>query len=116
MPKTIDNYVDVHPEHIKTLSEVEKILAKIKLFESTTSSRAGVLYMQTRQFGSALYIISQQEAIQELTKPIFNEPRTPEWGLKFFPRAYFEALRERLKGNKDYLLPQPLTREQYRER
>lgn len=115
MTKTIDNYVEMHPEQIKTLSGVEAILAKIKAFESVTSSHGGVLYMQNRQFGSALYITSEQEAAYELKKPIRNEPRTPEWGLKFFPHSYFEALQERLRGNQEYPLPEPLTREQYRK-
>lgn len=112
---SIDIFVDVHPKRIRMLEDVEDILTRIRMYESVFNCKAGVLYTQNRSLGAVLTITSAEEAKKELTKPISSEPRTPEWGLEFYTRAYFEALSERLKGKHNYPLPQPITREQYKQ-
>ena len=89
-----------NPERIRKLGEVEDILSRILTYEQETGNCAGVLKMQNRQIGAIHYIISQREAEKEINKPVLNEPRTCEWGVKFYPHSYFEELRERLNGNR----------------
>ena len=102
----------MHPEKMKSLKEVVDTLSKIDHYERTLHCRGGVLIIQNRQFGSALYLISREEAEYELTKPVLSSPRTTEWGLAFYPRQYFEALRDRLqKKGGSCPLPEPLKRE-----
>ena len=111
----IDIFIGIHPKRIKTLQDAEDILRRIKAYESAFKCKAGVLYTQNRSLGGILAITSNEEAREELTKPIRSEPRTHEWGLEFYTRTYFEALREQLRGNNAYPLPEPLTREQYKK-
>ena len=93
---SVDIFVGIHPERINEINELEEALSKIGTYELVFNCNAGVLYMQNRQFGSSLIITSSREAHYELNKPILNEPRTPEWGLKFYTKAYFEELKKKL--------------------
>ncbi len=97
------------PEQIDTISEVDEYLNNIVVYEHENKCRAGVLLTQ-RMHAHGLYeITSQQEALDELRKPITRD--LPEFGIKFYPLSYFLALHKRLSGNASCPLPEPLDRD-----
>ena len=80
------------------------------VYETRHQQPAGVLLTQRRQFGSLYEIVSEREAHQELKKPVRQD--LPEFGIVYYPRAYFEALRQQLEGY-DVSLPEPVRRQPY---
>ncbi len=86
------------PERIRNLDELEGILSRIIAFEGERKCNAGVLLIQRRLFGGFYMIFSKEKADQYISRPVSD--RTPEWGIKFYPRSYFEELREKLNGEK----------------
>lgn len=109
----VDMLVDKNPTKIKTPEDVDEILKRIRLFEREKECNAGVIVIQRRQFTALYEIVSQEEGGEWLRKSVSQT--TPEFGIKYFSRQYFEALRERLKGNKAYPLPEPLSWEHYKK-
>lgn len=85
------------PERIRNLTELEDILARINAYEKERNCSSGVLLIQNMQLGSIYMIESVEEAKKELSKPILSEPRTCEWGMKFYPKPYFEEMRKRFE-------------------
>ncbi|HLD15314.1 MAG TPA: hypothetical protein VJB94_01920 [Candidatus Nanoarchaeia archaeon] len=84
-----------NPENIKTLKELEEFLLDIRSYERENNCEAGVLAIQRRQFGSLYEIVSKEEAEKWLSKKV--TPTTPEWGLKFYSRSYFENIKKELR-------------------
>ena len=84
------------PEGIKVISEVEDILSRIIHYEIDNRCQSGVLLTQRRQFGSLHEVISEYEACKELKTPVRRN--LPEFGVAYYPRTYFEALRKRSEG------------------
>lgn len=95
---TINTMVEIDPEEITSLSEVDEVLAQISDYEQQKDCKAGVILIQRRQFGGLYRIVSEEEAQKYLTKPVLSKPRTPEWGVQFWPRAYFEKRKEELQS------------------
>lgn len=79
------------PERIKTLRELEIVLDKIKAYEKNIGVSTGVLLLQNRQLGAIYYVTSEAEA-----KRSIEHPGTCEWGIKFYPKSYFENKRSEL--------------------
>ena len=98
------------PEEIKVISEVEAILSRIVHHEIDNRCQSGVLLTQRRQFGSLHEVISEDEAYKELKTPV--KCNLPEFGVAYYPRTYFEALRRILEGY-DIKLPKPIRRQNY---
>ncbi len=73
-----------------TRSEVEGTLTDILAYEAETGEPWGILKSQSRQLGAIYYLTSQKEASKEISKPVLSNPRTCEWGIKFYSRYYFE--------------------------
>ncbi|MBI2672246.1 hypothetical protein HYX16_04900 [Candidatus Woesearchaeota archaeon] len=82
------------PGKIKNINELDNYLSKILLFEKTTKQNCGVILIQRRQFGGLYEIVSEEEAKKKLQKLVTST--TPEFGIRFYPRSYFEGLREKL--------------------
>jgi len=99
---TVDIIVQ-DPKRIDSLEKAIDILSKILAYEEETGNPAGVLSIQNPQTGLVCLITSQEEAERETSKPVLSNPRTPEWGVRFYPRSYFEELRERFSGQGEYL-------------
>ena len=88
----LDTIVGVHPERIRSIDEVDEILSKIDRYERETHCEAVVVLKQNKHLGGSCIIVSKEEAIDGITRD-----RTSEWYVKpFYPRSYFERLRERL--------------------
>ena len=102
----VDTIVE-DPESIDTLEAAEDVLYRIKTYEREMICSAGVLLIQRRQFCGLYEIMSKEDAEKWLRKPVLKN--TCEWGLEFYPRSYFEDLKEKLRGNKDIRLPQPVS-------
>lgn len=100
-----------NPEKIKNVNEAEDYLSRIMAYEREKNCMAGILLIQRRQFDGLYEIVSEEEAKYELGKPITRD--IPEFGVKYYPRTYFEALKERLSG-KDVRLPELISRRSYR--
>jgi len=73
-----------------TTSEVEQTLADIIAYEAKTGESWGVLKSQSRQLGAIHYLTSQKDAKKDINMPVSSNPRTCEWGIKFYSRSYFE--------------------------
>ena len=99
------------PRGIRTLKEVGIYLDGITEYETETGSEGGVLVTQRTHSTPFYEITSSQIAVEELNKPVSQD--TPEFGIKFYSRRYFLALRERLSGNEEVELPEP-ERRKYR--
>ena len=91
----IDTIVDMHPERLETVNEVEEILSKIKSYEEKMDCKAGIVLKQNRQLGGSYRIVSEKEANKGI-----NNPGICEWYIKFYSRSYFEELKEKLNGDK----------------
>lgn len=91
---TIDGIV-WNPEAIETIDEVENALSEIVKYEKREKVDAGILLLQGGPFGGSSYVVSREEAIRWLTKGA-----RVQWGIKFYKRSYYEALREYLKSEK----------------
>ncbi|MBS3108027.1 hypothetical protein J4468_03875 [Candidatus Woesearchaeota archaeon] len=90
---TIDDTISIHPKRIRALDEVDAIIFKIENYEKMLNCNAGVALRQNMQLGSSYIIVSENEANEGL-----NRPRKFEWYASFFPKSYFENLREKLKN------------------
>ncbi len=95
------------PEKIRTISEVGDFLSRIISYERSCRYSAGVLLTQRRQFGPLYEIVSEQEAHKELKKSVRQD--LPEFGIAYYPRTYFETLRQKLEGC-DVMMPEPIRR------
>ena len=93
------NIIVKAPEYLKTIAELEDVISRLNTYEKLTQQKAGVLLIQRRSFGGLYEIMTEIEANEWLTKPVLNNPRTCERGLKFYPHEYFEALRDNLQKN-----------------
>lgn len=91
----VDTFVD-DPEAIEEISEVEDVLARLDAFARERHSEAGVLLIQRRQFAGLYKIVSTTHAEELLARPVQDNPRVPEWGVKFYSRSYFEDLKNKL--------------------
>lgn len=90
------------PERIRDIAELEDILERMEIYRREyvpNHSEVGVLLIQNRQLGAIYMIESRENAEKEISKPVLSNPRTPEWGVKFYPHSYFVELRERLNGD-----------------
>jgi len=87
------------PEMIKNLAEVEETLSRIIAYEKERNCNAGVLSIQKRSLAGSYRIMSVEKAEQWMAKPVLNEPPTCEWGIEFYPRSYFEKLRQELSND-----------------
>ena len=87
----IDVLIDIHPERIKTIKELDDILLKINKYEKEMKCKAGVVLKQNRQLGGSYRIVSEEEA-----KEGINNSGKCEWYVKFYSKAYFEELRSKL--------------------
>lgn len=94
------------PEMIRTLDEVDRDLSRIRAYERERNCQAGVLLIQRRQFRGLYEIVSKEKAKELISRPVFDDGkgnRTCEWGIKFYPRSFYEELREKLNGKQvDY--------------
>ena len=89
------------PEKLKDITEVENILQRMDIYKKELpqgSREIGVLKLQSRQLGPIYLISSIEKAEEEMHKPILSNPRTVEWGIKFYPRSYFVQLRKDLEA------------------
>ena len=96
------------PEEIVSLEEVEECLSRITAYEREKNCKAGILLIQRKQFDGLYQIVSEQQAMRELHRPISRD--TPEFGVKYYPHDYFRVLKEKLSGKTDVKLPQPYSR------
>lgn len=97
-----------NPREIRTPQEAEFYLDGIKKYELDNGLVGGILMTQ-RTYAPPLYeITSAEQATRELESPVLNN--TPEFGIKFYTKKYFEALIERLRGNEEVELPEPKRR------
>ena len=78
-----------------TLSEINQTLTDIIAYEQETGESWVVLKMQNRQLGAIHHVTSQKEAEKEINAPVSSNPRTCEWGIKFYSRSDFEQLKEK---------------------
>ena len=86
------------PESIRNLTEIEEILRKMDLYKkeyTPKSKEIGVIYIQNRQIGGICRIVSIEESKKWLSKQVFSN--TPEFGVNYWPRSYFEELRTKFK-------------------
>lgn len=86
------------PERM-SLDEIDDTIHRIRTYERERDCQAGVVLIQRRQFGGLYEIVSGAEADQLMSRPVLNEPRTCEWGIKFYLPSYFEELRKKLNGD-----------------
>ncbi len=86
----LDVIIDIHPERILNKAELVDIILKIQAFEGLLNCSAGVVVKQNRQLGSSYRVVSDKDAENGI-----KNPGKSEWYLQFFPRSYFEQLRER---------------------
>ena len=106
------NHYVSNPEKIYTARQAETMLRKIDYYQQkyAPGQDIGVLLVQTRSFGGRCRIASEEEAIAELRKPITSDPRTIQWGLRFYTRAFIKGITDYLNsGGKelDYYMKQP---------
>ena len=92
----MDITIDIHPERIRTLEELENILAKIKYVEQITSSNSGVALKQNNQFGASYMIVTERFAQSKM-----QSPSNGEMYVQFWSRPYFENLKNRLTQKVD---------------
>ena len=94
------NIYTCKPEEIRDPTELADILMRMDIDKkecAPDSADIGILKIQSRQLGPIYAIESREKAEKEIKKPVYNNQRTTEWGIKFYPHAYFEALREKLQ-------------------
>jgi len=91
-----------NPENIKNLAELESYLSKIHTYGQEGKCKAGVLLIQRRSSKGSYGIVSEEEAKQYMSRPVLNNPRTPEWGIRFYSLSYFERLKQKFNGNMTY--------------
>ncbi len=89
------------PERINHRRELDEILGRMDIYAKESgyaSDKVGVLMIQNRQLGAIYEITSREEAEIEIGNPYNNGggKRTSEWGVKFYPRSFFEELKMRL--------------------
>ena len=108
----INIFLDRDPKKIKNMGDVESILARIIAFEHQYNCDAGVVVIQRRQFPALYEIVSKEKGESLLKKPVLSD--TPEFGILYYPHTYFKALRDKLEGNINIKLPEPITWERYR--
>lgn len=85
------------PEWIRDRETVDDILERMTQYDKEYvkgKDKIVVLMLQNTQLG-AIYTIEPRKVAEYWIK----HPRTCEWGIKFYPREYFEELRDKL-GNK----------------
>src|SRR3989344_5317062 len=85
------------PERIRNLSEVEDIINRISTYEVERNCNGCVLLLQNMNMGGHYAIISEEEAKSCIDKQILHGQKTAEYGIKFYPRSYFEELREKFR-------------------
>src|SRR3989344_3493433 len=88
-----------NPERIEDIIELNDTLSRIITYEQERRCHAGVLLTQNLQFGGHYRIESEEEAYAWLTKPVLNSEHTCEWGVKFYPKAYFEGLKKKFESS-----------------
>ena len=112
----VDTFV-MDPADIVDVAQADDVIRRIGEYKKEMRcKKAGVLLIQKRQFAGSYEIVSDKEARELISRPVYDDEngrRTPEWGIKFYPREYFLALRERLSGNEEIELPEP-ERRKYR--
>lgn len=86
----LDVIIDVHPERIRSLDEVNETILKIDEYERKCNCKAGVVLSQNRHLGASYTVVSNTEAEEGIKKP-----GKYEWYLTFYPKSYFESLREK---------------------
>ncbi len=80
----------VNPKRIRTLTQLENVLDALDAYEKKRTCEAVVVLKQNIQLGGSYKIVSKEEAIKGI-----DNPRKCEWYIKFYPRSYFEDLREK---------------------
>lgn len=84
----------IHPERLRTVEEVETVISDLdRLAEEKGADKedCGVALLQNFQLGGSYHAVTK--ARYESKKHGCGEP---EFYCKYWPRAYFEALREKL--------------------
>lgn len=99
------------PEEIRDTRTADRYLAKITDYEQKTGKGGGVLMIQRNHSDGLYLIVSVEEAEKELKTPVSRD--RPEFGIKFYAREYFEALRKRLDGDLEVDLPEPVKRSDF---
>lgn len=99
-----------NPEYIRTLKSVDGLLAKINEFEEGKKCKAGVLMRQaTRGPPVNYHILSEDKAKEALASPI--DFAKSGFGLIYYPKAYYKALRDKILGKNGKALPEPVERD-----
>lgn len=95
----IDLSISIHPRRIRSISEVEEVLLKIKSAEEIGMCKAGVVLMQNRQLGGSYHLVPCRKAEEGI-----NNPRKCEWFVCFYPSIYFKEMKKMLQqtGKVDY--------------
>jgi len=88
----LDIIIDIDPEDIRTIEELEQVISKIEIYMKKTKTEAGVVLKQNLQLGASYRIVSKIKAYEGMKKE-----RIGEWYVKYWPHSYFESLREKLK-------------------
>ncbi|RLE42509.1 hypothetical protein DRJ16_04780 [Candidatus Woesearchaeota archaeon] len=81
-----DKTIRIHPRRIRSLEELEEILSKLE----SLGDDYGVALLQNRQFGGSYHLVTRKE--YEANK--YKNGKI-EFYCKFWPRSYFERLREK---------------------
>lgn len=85
----MDDLVTIRPGNIRTIDQIESILQQIDSY--SPGKESGVVLLQNPQFGGTYLVRTKKE--YEAYMP--QEGRR-EFYAKFWPRSYFEGLREKL--------------------
>ena len=91
---TVNTTVSMHPKRMRSVPEIDKILLKIGDYEQKVNVPAGVIVIQNKQLGASYRIEARDRALN-----MINNPRVCEWGLEYYPRSYFEKLRQSLNSD-----------------
>ena len=89
-----------NPERLRRPEEVDDVLYRISIYERERTCEAGVLLIQRMGFSGLYEIVSKRGADEWMSRPVYDDGkgnRTCEWGIKFYPRSYFEELREKMR-------------------
>ncbi len=79
-----------NPRTLKSSSEVEDILSRIRAYEAQEACTAGVIAIQNRMTGGHYRIVCEDEAARWLAIP--NTADNHERAFRYYPKSYFEAL------------------------
>lgn len=90
----LDTIVDVHPERIDAVEEVDEILHKLFDYEKKTGHKGVVVLKQNMQLGGSYRVVSEEDANHGI-----RTRGTCEWYIKFYPHSYFEELKKRLNAS-----------------